>query len=440
MKIDHLDQAEDAERLEAHGPREDEDGLDVEHHEEQGEDVVADLALGDQPRADGVHAALVVDVLLRLRAVGPQQLAEPSMQADHEHEARRPEDGDDEVAAEEVRHRRAEPSDGVHESQSRPEQAIFAPISGPSEPISAPYDGRVAPSYHRLGEVPRKRHVAFRAPDGALYPEEVVGTEGFSGRYSILYHRYAPTRVLKVAEAEPGRPVARRRRPTRRCATTCCARRGLDRPAADELAGRRVLLWNDDVRLAVSAFGAGPGPARAQRRGRRAALRPRGRRQAGVGLRRPRLPGRRLRGRAQGHDPPLGAGRRRQPPPRDRDAGRGAPPPPLPERRGPAARARPVLGAGLPPADRAASPATTSTRPTCGCGWATGRRSTRSTTTRSTSSGGTATSIRTPSRSTTSSRSAAASTSRRRCTRPSSSTAPSCARSCPAGSTTAPTW
>ena len=67
----------------------------------------------------------------------------------------------------------------------------------------------MAPSYHRLGEVPRKRHVAFRTAGGDLYSEEVVGTEGFSGRYSIQYHRYAPTRVVKVAEADPlpPRPV-----------------------------------------------------------------------------------------------------------------------------------------------------------------------------------------------------------------------------------------
>src|SRR5437763_414411 len=48
------------------------------------------------------------------------------------------------------------------------------------------------PSYQRLGEVPAKRHTQFRAPSGALYAEEVVGTEGFSGPYSILYHRGLP--------------------------------------------------------------------------------------------------------------------------------------------------------------------------------------------------------------------------------------------------------
>jgi homogentisate 1,2-dioxygenase len=115
----------------------------------------------------------------------------------------------------------------------------------------------MAPSYHRLGEVPAKRHVAFRAPDGALYNEEVIGTEGFSGRYSIQYHRYAPTRVLKVAEADPLPPP-----PPPAADTTL--RHHLLRTAGtpeslDELAGRMVLLHNTDVVIALSAFGADPG-------------------------------------------------------------------------------------------------------------------------------------------------------------------------------------
>src|SRR5438477_4804263 len=111
----------------------------------------------------------------------------------------------------------------------------------------------MAPSYHRLGEVPRKRHVAFRAPDGGLYSEEVIGTEGFSGRYSIQYHRYAPTRVSKVTEADPlpAPPVP---------ATDGTLRHHLLRTApaqegADELAGRTVLLHNADVVISLSAFG-----------------------------------------------------------------------------------------------------------------------------------------------------------------------------------------
>jgi homogentisate 1,2-dioxygenase len=116
----------------------------------------------------------------------------------------------------------------------------------------------MAPGYHRLGEVPAKRHVAFRAPDGQLYAEEVMGTEGFSGRYSILYHRYAPTRVTKVAEVDPvASPDGQ--------AADGAIRHHLLRTASatdeaeDELAGRTVLLHNDEVRLSLSVFGSDPG-------------------------------------------------------------------------------------------------------------------------------------------------------------------------------------
>ena len=51
------------------------------------------------------------------------------------------------------------------------------------------------PIYHRLGEVPRKRHIVFRRPDGGLYSEELVGHEGFSGVSSLLYHIHPPTAV-----------------------------------------------------------------------------------------------------------------------------------------------------------------------------------------------------------------------------------------------------
>ncbi|HLZ59897.1 MAG TPA: homogentisate 1,2-dioxygenase [Ktedonosporobacter sp.] len=54
------------------------------------------------------------------------------------------------------------------------------------------------PNYHRLGEIPPKRHTQFRKPDGSLYAEELFGVEGFSGNYSIIYHTYPPTRVKKV--------------------------------------------------------------------------------------------------------------------------------------------------------------------------------------------------------------------------------------------------
>lgn len=54
------------------------------------------------------------------------------------------------------------------------------------------------PFYHKLGEIPRKRHSVFKQPDGSLYPEELVGNKGFVGPSSLLYHLHQPTQVLEV--------------------------------------------------------------------------------------------------------------------------------------------------------------------------------------------------------------------------------------------------
>ncbi len=53
------------------------------------------------------------------------------------------------------------------------------------------------PHYHRMGDVPHKRHTQFRKQDGNLYREEVMGLEGFSGVQSILYHHFLPPRIVR---------------------------------------------------------------------------------------------------------------------------------------------------------------------------------------------------------------------------------------------------
>ncbi|GAB4524761.1 MAG: homogentisate 1,2-dioxygenase [Anaerolineae bacterium] len=102
--------------------------------------------------------------------------------------------------------------------------------------------------YHRLGEIPHKRHTQFRKPDGGLYREEVMGLEGFSGIQSILYHHFLPPRVVsteylgstRVEYADYG---AIRHR----------AFRTSDFPAGgDAVSARRVLLGNNDVTLGIS--------------------------------------------------------------------------------------------------------------------------------------------------------------------------------------------
>jgi homogentisate 1,2-dioxygenase len=57
------------------------------------------------------------------------------------------------------------------------------------------------PIYHKLGTIPDKRHIVSRQPNGKLYQEELVGTQGFSGMSSLVYHLYPPTRVRQKEKA-----------------------------------------------------------------------------------------------------------------------------------------------------------------------------------------------------------------------------------------------
>lgn len=52
--------------------------------------------------------------------------------------------------------------------------------------------------YYSLGEIPHKRHTVFKKPDGGLYYEQLVSTEGFSSSYSLVYHSNPPTLVSQI--------------------------------------------------------------------------------------------------------------------------------------------------------------------------------------------------------------------------------------------------
>ena len=61
--------------------------------------------------------------------------------------------------------------------------------------------------YTSMGKLPAKRHIQFRRPDGALYSEEVFGTEGFVGPTSTLYHIHPPTQVIGWEPLYETKPV-----------------------------------------------------------------------------------------------------------------------------------------------------------------------------------------------------------------------------------------
>jgi homogentisate 1,2-dioxygenase len=101
--------------------------------------------------------------------------------------------------------------------------------------------------YERRGQVPDKRHVAFRE-NGTLLTEEVMGFEGFSGNESILYHVQSPCRVTELGTFTP--IVHQEWVPSAHAHRLFDTRQA---PAGgDPVLGRRVLMYNDDVEIAVA--------------------------------------------------------------------------------------------------------------------------------------------------------------------------------------------
>lgn len=104
------------------------------------------------------------------------------------------------------------------------------------------------PYYHRLGEVPHKRHVVFRNESGHLYHEELMGNLGFTGISSLLYHIEPPTRVKEFGRIEP-RPPQPAEDPSIRHRHFRTS--GFE-PGGDVVHDRQVVLYNEDVVLSVA--------------------------------------------------------------------------------------------------------------------------------------------------------------------------------------------
>jgi homogentisate 1,2-dioxygenase len=104
------------------------------------------------------------------------------------------------------------------------------------------------PFYHKLGEIPHKRHTQFRKPNGELYREEVMGLEGFSSIQSILYHNFLPPRIKQTEDLGSRLPETVDFGPIRHRAFAT-----IDAPLGTDAVSSRVpLLANKDVILGVA--------------------------------------------------------------------------------------------------------------------------------------------------------------------------------------------
>jgi homogentisate 1,2-dioxygenase len=104
------------------------------------------------------------------------------------------------------------------------------------------------PMYHTLGQVPHKRHTQFRRPDGKLYTEQLMGSRGFSGRSSLMYHHNMPTQAKEIRKVQD-------------CSVAYATEQGLRHyhfktkgltKSGDPVSGRVVLLHNNDVSMAIA--------------------------------------------------------------------------------------------------------------------------------------------------------------------------------------------
>jgi len=105
------------------------------------------------------------------------------------------------------------------------------------------------PIYHQLGFVPYKRHIVNRQPNGNLYHEELVGTQGFSGMSSLVYHLHPPTRVKQKDKAYSVQPKV-------------AVENSLDalsfdgfkiEPESDYIKSRKTLLVNQSMHIGLAA-------------------------------------------------------------------------------------------------------------------------------------------------------------------------------------------
>ncbi|MCA6078973.1 homogentisate 1,2-dioxygenase [Fulvivirga sedimenti] len=102
--------------------------------------------------------------------------------------------------------------------------------------------------YHKLGNIPPKRHTQFRQPDGSLYAEELVSSKGFSGVYSNLYHIHPPTRIKRVGDSKS---VAVKLMKDYGLKQTHLNTSGLKSTGGDFLSGRKILMKNSDVAIGL---------------------------------------------------------------------------------------------------------------------------------------------------------------------------------------------
>ena len=105
------------------------------------------------------------------------------------------------------------------------------------------------PFYHKLGEIPLKRHTQFRKKDGSLYYEQLFGTIGFDGMSTNSYHEHRPTMVKEIKKQYTVKPKIAKANNIQSYRF-----RGFQVPPEnDYLESRKIVLTNTDCNIILAA-------------------------------------------------------------------------------------------------------------------------------------------------------------------------------------------
>ena len=105
------------------------------------------------------------------------------------------------------------------------------------------------PFYHKLGNVPAKKHTIFKSEKGDFYYEELFGTVGFDGMSSLLYHTQRPTQVKEIVKSYDVSPIIAVEKNMKSLSL-----KGFNIPPVDDfLESRKIILANSDCYIVLAA-------------------------------------------------------------------------------------------------------------------------------------------------------------------------------------------
>ncbi|MBN4070529.1 homogentisate 1,2-dioxygenase [Olleya sp. AH-315-F22] len=105
------------------------------------------------------------------------------------------------------------------------------------------------PFYHKLGNIPPKRHTQFRKQNGDLYYEQLFGTIGFDGMSTNSYHEHRPTQVKDIVKQYSVAPKIAKANNIQSYRL-----RGFQVPQEnDYLESRKTILTNSDCSIILAA-------------------------------------------------------------------------------------------------------------------------------------------------------------------------------------------